>query len=62
MLITRGIEKTAKALVSELKQMSKEVKHFSIIVEIPNIVVCLCVSVFIVWCTQIFPFFNMFSV
>jgi chaperonin GroEL (HSP60 family) len=28
-LITRGIEKTAKALVEELKLMSKEVKHFS---------------------------------
>jgi len=37
-LITRGIEKTAKALVAELKLMSKEVKPFS----------CLffCVSVF----------------
>jgi chaperonin GroEL (HSP60 family) len=28
-LITRGIEKTAKALVAELKLMSKEVKSFS---------------------------------
>ena len=27
-LITRGIEKTAKALVSELKSMSKEVTFF----------------------------------
>lgn len=27
-LITRGIEKTAKALVSELKAMSKEVTMF----------------------------------
>ena len=28
-LITRGIEKTAKALVAELKKMSKEVTTFS---------------------------------
>ena len=27
-LITRGIEKTAKALVAELKKMSKEVANF----------------------------------
>jgi chaperonin GroEL (HSP60 family) len=28
-LITRGIEKTTKALVDELKKMSKEVKHYT---------------------------------
>ncbi|GAU19072.1 hypothetical protein TSUD_99340 [Trifolium subterraneum] len=35
-LITRGIEKTTKALVAELKKMSKEVKHFTYSVSAGN--------------------------